>query len=191
MAISHRAREASEEASPLNMTPIIDITFLLLVFFMCTLKFKTLEGRLVSYFPTERGMARSQITPVAEDLEIVLKVPEDQWERGPERREVVLLRRGSTLPFGRILGQSFDSGGSDPTGLPCEPVDTLDKVRSYVQSVRDVAPDAKARINAHPRCPHAVVVTMLNLLIEAGYRDISYSGISRTLLADLASGSLR
>jgi len=37
-----RIKEINEEEHELEMTPMIDVTFLLLIFFMCTLKFKTL-----------------------------------------------------------------------------------------------------------------------------------------------------
>ena len=45
------------------MTPMIDVTFLLLIFFMCTLKFKTLEGRLAAYLPNDAGMSTEQSEP--------------------------------------------------------------------------------------------------------------------------------
>ncbi|MEL6716433.1 MAG: biopolymer transporter ExbD, partial [Planctomycetota bacterium] len=41
----------ADEKHELEMTPMIDVTFLLLIFFMCTLKFKVLEGKLGAYLP--------------------------------------------------------------------------------------------------------------------------------------------
>ena len=46
----------SKETCDLPMTPMIDVTFLLLIFFMCTLKFKTLEGKLAAYLPKDVGV---------------------------------------------------------------------------------------------------------------------------------------
>ncbi|MDF1837417.1 MAG: biopolymer transporter ExbD, partial [Planctomycetota bacterium] len=40
----------------MDMTPMIDVTFLLLIFFMCTLKFKVLEGKLTAYLPKDVGV---------------------------------------------------------------------------------------------------------------------------------------
>jgi biopolymer transport protein ExbD len=37
----------------LDMTPMIDIIFQLIIFFMCSIKFKALEGKLSSYLPKE------------------------------------------------------------------------------------------------------------------------------------------
>lgn len=47
----------------LSMMPMIDVTFLLLIFFMCTIKFKTLEGKLQAYLPKDEGSG-SSIEPV-------------------------------------------------------------------------------------------------------------------------------
>ncbi|TDJ77531.1 MAG: biopolymer transporter ExbD [Planctomycetota bacterium] len=57
----------------LEMTPMIDVVFLLLIFFMCTLRFKTLEGKLAAYLPKDVG---GNVTPskLGEDVEIRLRV---------------------------------------------------------------------------------------------------------------------
>ena len=39
-------QELNEDKCEMEMTPMIDVTFLLLIFFLCTLKFKLLEGKL-------------------------------------------------------------------------------------------------------------------------------------------------
>ena len=57
----------------LQMTPMIDVTFLLLIFFMCTLKFKVLEGKLGAYLPKDVGVNTSQAEPV-EKVDIRLDV---------------------------------------------------------------------------------------------------------------------
>ena len=45
------------------MTPMIDVTFLLLIFFMCTLKFKILEGKLGAYLPKDVGVQTTEARP--------------------------------------------------------------------------------------------------------------------------------
>ena len=44
----------------LNMTPMIDIVFQLILFFLLSLKFKALQFRIESNLPTDRGI---QATP--------------------------------------------------------------------------------------------------------------------------------
>ena len=41
------------EEATMNMTPMIDVCFQLLVFFMVTSKFKTLAGRLDAFLPID------------------------------------------------------------------------------------------------------------------------------------------
>jgi biopolymer transport protein ExbD len=73
--MSKVSKEVLEEIdSDLQMTPMIDVTFLLLVFFLCATKFKTLERKLDSYLPKDTGPAP---TPPPDDrlpTEIWLKV---------------------------------------------------------------------------------------------------------------------
>ena len=67
----HRKPESEEDS--LEMTPMIDVTFLLLVFFLCTLQFKTLEGRLSAHLPKDEGMAANP-EPPREKLHIGIQV---------------------------------------------------------------------------------------------------------------------
>ncbi len=53
---------------------MIDVTFLLLIFFMCTLNFRTLEGHLSAYLPKDAGVndglpAEPPTPPI--DLEVI------------------------------------------------------------------------------------------------------------------------
>jgi len=69
-----------DEDERLSMTPMIDVTFLLLLFFLCTLQFKRLEGKIPALLPRAgAGDAPS----VREDVQITLRV-----EGGAEARTV-------------------------------------------------------------------------------------------------------
>ena len=45
----------------LNMTPMIDVVFQLLIFFMLTMQFKEIEGKLLSQLPKDKGLAPSHV----------------------------------------------------------------------------------------------------------------------------------
>ena len=47
------------EEAEMNMTPMIDIVFQLLIFFLLSAKFISLEGQLSSYLPKDRGLQAS------------------------------------------------------------------------------------------------------------------------------------
>jgi biopolymer transport protein ExbD len=60
----------------LELAPMLDVTFLLLIFFLCTIKFKTLEGRLDAYLPKDMGAERTQ-SQALENIEVRIVPKED------------------------------------------------------------------------------------------------------------------
>ena len=44
-----------------DMTPMIDVVFQLLIFFMLTMQFKEIEGKLLSQLPKDKGLAPSHV----------------------------------------------------------------------------------------------------------------------------------
>lgn len=59
-----RARRSGDEDGTLELTPMIDVTFLILVFFLATLRFKTLDGKLAAYLPKDAGLgSREEVEP--------------------------------------------------------------------------------------------------------------------------------
>jgi biopolymer transport protein ExbD len=57
----------------LNMTPMIDVVFQLLIFFMLSMNFKSVEGKLISQLPKDKGLAPSSVTqPELKEVRIVI-----------------------------------------------------------------------------------------------------------------------
>lgn len=56
-----------------DLTPMIDVTFLILIFFMLTIQFRTLDGKLESRLPKERGVNPSD-APRVEPARVVIEV---------------------------------------------------------------------------------------------------------------------
>jgi len=54
--MSNKTQELAKEENTMDMTPMIDVTFQLLIFFMCSLNFKTEEGMLLSHLPKDQGI---------------------------------------------------------------------------------------------------------------------------------------
>ncbi len=77
-------RELAEEECELTMTPMIDVTFLLLIFFMCTIRFKTLEGKLSAHLPKDVGFQSEPLGPV-EKVDIKLTVISEGSKMHPAR----------------------------------------------------------------------------------------------------------
>jgi biopolymer transport protein ExbD len=55
-----RPKRDVEEAK-MDMTPIIDVVFNLLIFFMLTMNFPKEEGLLLAYLPKDQGLSQSQV----------------------------------------------------------------------------------------------------------------------------------
>ncbi len=55
------------------MTPMIDVIFQLLIFFILTMKFKEVEGKLLSQLPKDKGLSSSSVPqPELQEVRIVL-----------------------------------------------------------------------------------------------------------------------
>ncbi len=72
--MSARRRPPGElRTEGLNMTPMIDIVFQLLIFFMLSMRFRDVEGKLLSQLPKDRGQAPAASLPVTvKEVRIVL-----------------------------------------------------------------------------------------------------------------------
>ncbi|MFN0207116.1 MAG: ExbD/TolR family protein [Planctomycetota bacterium] len=46
---------SNDNPMPLNVVPLIDVIFCLLLFFMCSFHFKTLEGKMEAWLPQDKG----------------------------------------------------------------------------------------------------------------------------------------
>lgn len=62
-----------------DMTPMIDCIFQLLIFFMCSIKFKVIEGKLLSWLPKDKGS--QNIPPPKLTEEISVRVTFDEKEK--------------------------------------------------------------------------------------------------------------
>ena len=75
-----RKKKAEIEDVKLELTPMIDVTFLLLIFFICTMKFKVLEGKLVTNLPKDVGVNSSPVDDILEKVEIDILVDKTRPE---------------------------------------------------------------------------------------------------------------
>lgn len=76
--MAKRKRYIPEETQlDVPMTPMIDVIFQLIIFFMCSIHFKSLEGKLFSYLPKDKGMSSTTVTdPILEEVRIKLAYSE-------------------------------------------------------------------------------------------------------------------
>ncbi|MEY2741788.1 MAG: Biopolymer transport protein ExbD/TolR [Planctomycetota bacterium] len=162
------------------VTSLIDITFLLLVFFLLTMKFRDPEGRLAALLPPERGLARGGAPAVDEDLVLVLAsadVPPGAVA-------------ASRVRFGR--GRPSETLGTlavgDDDAVVSDPADALVSLVPWLEGVRRRAPSVRVRLDADASVPHAVVVAVLDAAAAAGIPDVAFGGVRRGFAAEVLSG---
>ena len=117
----HSKRRPQPADDRLQMTAMIDVTFLLLIFFLCTLRFRTLEGILSSYLPRDVGLNQMPELKL-EPLELVIGVVDPGARLDPVTGGA-WSGRGRFETEGRVIsyrvGPHTVSGGTaSPRGLP-------------------------------------------------------------------------
>ena len=170
-----------DERPRLAMTPMIDIIFQLLIFFMFAMKFASGEGFLQSCLPADRGIVPNRPVPlVVQEVRVkLLWADRGDWSR--------LYRRPQDDPDGRRgmtvlkVGGRYLMRGAGPSAVP--DWDGLvrllrRKSRQYLQlpaSMRQQHPTQPVIIEAYRMVPFQEVVSALNAAIKAGVTDITFA----------------
>ncbi len=157
-----------EEVKP-DMAPMIDVTFLLLIFFIVTLKFKVLEGRLDAALPKDRGTSASTADEI-EKVDIVIKVK--------KKGQLVLdpTTRTTSSPQGRLkhyVGRlvQFEVGSSKFTDLA-----RLDRHLNAFSKTQKQKDDTPITIDPRKGVVYGDVVGILDVVIAKGFSKISFAG---------------
>ncbi|MFT5051173.1 MAG: biopolymer transport protein ExbD [Chlamydiales bacterium] len=156
--------EINNEKNELEMTPMIDVTFLLLIFFMCTLKFKTLEGKLAAYLPKDVGVNTSESEPI-EKVEILLQV----------------VTEGNKLdPYGEPwAGEGrfvYDSTRVIQYSVGARKTNNLIEISKRIADLHKQDDERPATIDARPGIVYGDVVKVLDEAMSAGFTDITFVG---------------
>lgn len=144
--------DMGEEKVELQMTSMIDVVFLLLIFFIATMEFKESEGLLRSFLPKE-GTAASDAKKQDEDMKKDLQDITVTLEKG--ERGIVIVVGQAVLPSFRQL--AFKLG------------------RLHKQF-----PNHRVVIDGKPDVDYGAVVKALNACVRAEYTNISFSAPPET-----------
>ena len=91
MAAGGNIGEASDNPVGINITAMVDIIFCLCLFFMCSLHFKQIEGKVEAWMPKDRG-PREGLVEIVEMQEIRIFM---KWDPSTSQ---VIRRIGSRAP---------------------------------------------------------------------------------------------
>ena len=147
-----RKKQKLEEA-PMELTPMIDVTFLLLIFFLVTLKFKVLEGKLPTFLPKDVGVNAAPVDELLEKLEVYI-VPGGVTEgRNGERFEMQVALQGAKVPSLKTFGD-----------------------RLAGMKARD--PELKITLYPQPGINYEQVVKVVDECVRAEITDITFAGVA-------------
>ncbi len=155
----------AQEESKLEMTPMIDVTFLLLIFFMCTIKFKTLEGKLSAYLPKDVGSNTTEAIP-KEKVEIQLMV------LSPGAK----LNKEEDGPWDAASGERFVFGPGRLIQYRVGPKKTTDlsSIEQQLRKLHASDPERGCTIDARPGIVYGDVVGVLDAALATDFTDITF-----------------
>ena len=157
-----------------NMTPMIDIVFQLLIFFMLSLRFRNVDRRLESEMPRTQG-TRPDFAPVPEPR-LVVKLFRKNAE--DHARAFTRVRVGNRYSIDLPSTPPGVAGEDDPARE-----EALDRITTALRDMRrrgDYDPDVKGEIRAPlPEglaVPHEDVVSVLDAFLRADFGDVAFAG---------------
>jgi len=160
-----RTLKEMEQPSEMNMTPMIDVSFLLIIFFIC-LPMKVLEGKIQAFLPTDKGI---NPTPAEPPLEIKVSVH-------------IMARQEQMRPYGpNSKPEPMPTQFRYKLGNANEETSNLGEVLDYIKKANQAArdtPNAKitGEIKAGHKVPHKFVIAVLNKFAEAGLEKVDFYG---------------
>ncbi|NJN14192.1 MAG: hypothetical protein HC813_00555 [Planctomycetes bacterium] len=164
---SKSTQALQEEKVQLELTPMIDVSFLILIFFMC-LPFKTLEGKLLAFLPTDKGIAPIPQEPPNEimvSVHIMARAEEPRtW--GPGGQITVKMPTKVVYKFGDRETEDLARVGAW----------IADAKRAAGAGGGSNSAVVKGEIKAGHKTPHKFVVAVLNKFTEAGLEKVDFYG---------------
>ena len=136
----------------MNMTPMIDVTFQLIIVFLCSMKFRTLDQKVEATLPPD-GMATTpdRVAPV----ETLVRVRLDRAAAGAPTRLFLL---------------------GEPLGSAAEGEDPWTRLRDRLVALRARAPEAIGEIDASPEVEHGEVLRALDGFLGAKVARVRFRG---------------
>ena len=167
------------------MTPMIDIVFQLIIFFLLTLKFKEIDRQIDSNLPKDRGLAATPTFP-PDFQKVKIKVFRRNYDKADEE-QYTLIKVDNTHEM-RL-----------PTGWKGRGEESRERIDQYKGVVNKVLAVVRGKIKAHPggkdeikgelvapppkggSVPHEDVMQMLDVFLQTGVTDVVFEGAATPL----------
>ena len=142
------SQDPNDNPMSINVVPLVDIIFCLCVFFMCSFKFRQLEGKFDSWLPKDKGAEGLPNLDLISEVRVAL-----MWD---EAKQTMTRQMGvRKIPDDGDLQNSIKEAHS-----------------AWVQKGK---PDAPVTIDADPRIPWNEVITVVNIIKRCGIDKIEFA----------------
>ncbi|MCX7703223.1 MAG: biopolymer transporter ExbD [Planctomycetota bacterium] len=181
--------DAMNEEMSLPLTPMIDVVFQLLIFFLFAMKFSGYEGRLYAKLPTNRGLGYEGTPPITlQEVRIkLLWVQKGNWSKRmlPEDYEQARKNPGTRawweqngMTVLKIRDDFLMKGGglNSPEAVPDWNA-LLARIKKGIQNFKPTKsyPTLPVIIEGYQLVPFQHVVSALNVCVKAGVKDITFA----------------
>lgn len=171
MAKTKKESEGPVEAK-CDLTPMIDVTFLLLIFFVLNIKFKVEEGEVENFLPKDKGMLDGSPSLNLDNCRVKLL-----WvaangspirNKDEESQGYVVVKIGNR-PFNAV---------KDLTDSNIHQSSVWSEVHQHIEKFKERNRGSKKSpviIDARPQVPYQYVARALNEVIRAGVDDVTFA----------------
>ena len=172
--------DAQEEVKP-DMTPMIDVVFLMIIFFIC-IDFKVLESKLAAFLPKDKGSSPT-VAPPQEQLSVKILVDSPgtpKYERGGPGQ----INSNTNRPYRfKLEGHRvrFEVGPKPYASIDEAKVELMRIAKSPLSMVEDVSKPGTKKllpcvIEAYPGTYYDDVAKVADACKDAGFEEINFGG---------------
>lgn len=162
-----RRPQGGPDQAKVDLTPMIDIVFNLLIFFMCVTKIRSTDGVIQAFLPRDRGLGGQPADHALNDVRVKLL-----WHDGAGRP--------STSEAGHVVVAIGDRRLNAPGELDAarpESHQVWRDLHDRLLALRDAATSAELPviIDARPQVPTKHVISALNEVVRAKLTDVTFA----------------
>jgi biopolymer transport protein ExbD len=165
-----RRKKKKFEAIKTDMTPMIDVTFLLLIFFIVTLKFKILEGRLDAALPKDRGTSTAEAVEI-DKIDMLIKVAEPGELIEDADNPRLLMYEGRRIRV-EIGAHKYYY---DPFNIE-DPEDPLPELTAFLKDPAYDKEETPISLDARKGVVYGDIVVLLDVVIREKFQKVSFAG---------------
>ena len=142
------SQDPNDNPVAINVVPLVDIIFCLCVFFMCSFKFRQLEGKFDSWLPKDKGSEGLPSLDLISEVRVALI-----WDEA--KQELTRKMGVRSIPDDADLQKSIQE--------------------AHDAWVAKGKPDAPVTIDGDTRIPWSEVITVVNIIKRCGIDKIEFA----------------